>query len=225
MMMDQNSIQSALNLIDKRIATAAQAAGRTRDDVKLMAVSKKKPAADIEQAILAGQTLFGENRVQEAQDKWPDLLQKYPDIKLHLIGPLQTNKVRQAVKLFHAIHSLDRPKLAHSLARVMEEEGISIPVYIQVNTGDEPQKAGVGLDDLPSFVSLARDELGLNVQGLMAIPPAHDHPGPHFALLARLARDLGLSELSMGMSGDYEQAIQLGSTLVRVGSSIFGARD
>jgi len=225
MMMDQNSIQSALDLIDKRVTSATQAAGRKRDDVRLMAVSKKKSAADIEQAILAGQRLFGENRVQEAQEKWPDLLKKYPEVELHLIGPLQTNKVRQAVNIFHAIHSLDRPKLAHSLARVMDEEKLSLPIFIQVNTGDEPQKTGIDLDNLPSLVSLARDELGLNVRGLMAIPPAHDHPGPHFALLARLARDLGLAELSMGMSGDYEQAIQLGSTLVRIGSSIFGARD
>lgn len=224
MMTEHNSIHNALDLIHRRIAMAAEAADRKVSDIQLMAVSKTKTTEQIEQAILAGQKLFGENRVQEAQEKWPALLEKYPDVQLHLIGPLQSNKVRQAVTLFHAIHTVDRAKLAQSLARICEEEGVSPQLFIQVNTGDEPQKAGVTFDELDELVALARDELKLDVRGLMAIPPVEDHPGPHFALLARAAKRLGLAELSMGMSGDYEQAIQLGATIVRVGSAIFGAR-
>jgi pyridoxal phosphate enzyme (YggS family) len=207
-----------------RIAHAARSAGRKPSDVTLMAVSKTKTKAEIEALVQAGQKIFGENRVQEAQNKWLELKAKYPDVKVHLIGPLQTNKVRAAIQLFDAIHSLDRPKLAHTLARVMEEEARHIPLYIQVNTGNEAQKAGVSLDDVGALVQTSRD-LGLTIEGLMAIPPVDDHPGPHFALLAKLAKQYGLPGLSMGMSGDYEQAVQLGATVVRVGTALFGARN
>lgn len=223
-MTHHKSIAKALNLIQGRIDLACEAAGRKDETAALMAVSKMKQAPLIEEALKAGQRLFGENKVQEAQDKWPALKEKYPEAEVHLIGPLQTNKARAAVRLFDAIQSVDRPKLAQILARVMEEEGRKIPIYIQVNTGEEEQKAGVVFDALDEFYKLCRDDLGLKVAGLMCIPPANDHPGPHFALLKRTADRLGIAGLSMGMSGDYEQAVWHGATLVRLGTSIFGAR-
>lgn len=224
-MNDQMTIPEKLSLVKGRIAHAARAAGRVPSDVVLMAVSKTKSVEEIETLIQAGHKIFGENRVQEALGKWPGLKARYPDVELHLIGPLQTNKVRSALGLFDAIHSLDRPKLAHTLARIMDEEGRRIPLYIQVNTGGEAQKAGVSLGELKNLVTLSRDELHLPIMGFMAIPPVDDHPGPHFALLSKLAKQYGLTGMSMGMSGDYEQAVQLGATIVRVGSALFGARD
>lgn len=200
-------------------------AGRAPGSVRLIAVSKVQPLARIEQALEAGHRLFGENRVQEAAGKWPDLKDRYPDVELHLIGPLQTNKTKQAMELFDVIESVDRPKLARKIAALAEELGRCPPLFIQVNTGDEPQKAGVATAEVDDLVSLCRDELGLPVNGLMCIPPVEEEPALHFALLARLAARNGLAELSMGMSGDYETAIALGATYVRVGSAVFGERD
>ncbi|MBT3536349.1 MAG: YggS family pyridoxal phosphate-dependent enzyme, partial [Rhodospirillaceae bacterium] len=185
---------------------------------------KTQPATAIEPAIQAGQRIFGENRVQEAQGKWPDLKAAHGDVRLHLIGPLQTNKVRDAVALFDVIETVDRPKLARALAREMEKQDRKLGCFIQVNTGEEPQKAGIMPEETDAFVTLVRDELGLNLRGLMCIPPVEEDCSLHFALLRQIARRNGLSELSMGMSADYEVAIQFGATLVRVGTAIFGAR-
>ncbi|MFZ5610448.1 MAG: YggS family pyridoxal phosphate-dependent enzyme [Pseudomonadota bacterium] len=223
-MPDPAVIAENLAAINQRIARAARLAGRAPDAARLLAVSKGQDEAAIEASIVAGHGLFGENRVQEAQAKWPAIKARHPQVALHLIGPLQSNKARAALALFDAIHSLDRPKLARELARLMAETGRRIPLYIEVNTGGEGQKAGVAVSDLPALIALARDELALPVVGLMAIPPAADHPGPHFALLAKLAARHGLEELSMGMSGDFEQAVMLGATVVRVGTALFGAR-
>jgi pyridoxal phosphate enzyme (YggS family) len=179
---------------------------------------------DIKPVIAAGQRLFGENRVQEAQAKWPALRNAHPDLELHLIGPLQSNKVRDAVALFDVIHTLDRPKLAHALKSEIAARGKAVRLLVQVNTGEEEQKAGVAPADLPAFLALVQDELKLEVEGLMCIPPIDEEPAVHFAFLAKLARDHGLPELSMGMSADYEAAVELGATYVRVGSAIFGSR-
>jgi len=173
----------------------------------------------------AGHRVFGENRVQEAQAKWPDLKAEFPEVRLHLIGPLQTNKVKDAVALFDVIESVDREKLARRLAAEMVTQGRSLKVFLQVNTGEEAQKSGVLPAEVDEFVNLCRDELGMDVLGLMAIPPQDEEPALHFALLAKLARRNGLSFLSMGMSADYDIAVQLGATHVRVGTAIFGARD
>lgn len=173
---------------------------------------------------MAGQRVFGENRVQEAQSKFPELKAEWPELRLHLIGPLQTNKARDAVELFDVIQTLDRPKLAHALAREMQRVERRPDCFIQVNTGDEPQKAGISPDELEAFVTLTRDELSLPVVGLMCIPPVEENPALHFAFLNELGRRCGLTQLSMGMSSDYEEAIRLGATAVRVGSAIFGAR-
>ena len=219
-------VDVAANLaqVNGAIAAAAKAAGRGVGDAALVAVSKTQPATAIEPAIQAGQRIFGENRVQEAQGKWPDLKAAHGDVRLHLIGPLQTNKVRDAVALFDVIETVDRPKLARALAREMEKQDRKLGCFIQVNTGEEPQKAGIMPEETDAFVTLVRDELGLNLRGLMCIPPVEEDCSLHFALLRQIARRNGLSELSMGMSADYEVAIQFGATLVRVGTAIFGAR-
>ena len=211
--------------IGQRIATAAQVAGRAPADVTLVAVSKVQPAERIEAVLAAGQRVFGENRVQEAQSRWPALRERYGDVELHLVGPLQTNKVRQAVELFDVIESVDRPKLARKLAEAFAETGRTLPCYIQVNTGEEPQKAGILPADADAFIAECRDTHRLPVVGLMCIPPVGEEPALHFALLKKIATRNGLSGLSMGMSDDFETAIAFGATVIRVGSALFGARD
>lgn len=207
-----------------RVRQAEQSAGREAGSVCVVAVSKVQPIDRVKAALAGGQRRFGENRVQEAQERWGALRSDYPDLVLHLIGPLQTNKVRAAVALFDVIESVDREKLARKLAEEMAAQGRRLPVFVQVNTGAEGQKAGASVEDAPALVDLCRNELGLDVRGLMAIPPADEPPAPHFALLKKMADELGLPELSMGMSGDFETAIAMGSTEVRVGSAFFGAR-
>jgi pyridoxal phosphate enzyme (YggS family) len=220
------AIDVAVNLdqVNAAIAAAADAAGRAADDVTLVAVSKTQPGAAVAPAIRAGQRVFGENRVQEALAKWPALKAAHPEVVLHLIGPLQTNKVRDAVALFDVIETVDRPKLARALAREMAKQNRRPVCYIQVNTGEEPQKAGVLPEETDAFVALVRDELGLDLAGLMCIPPLDEEASLHFALLRQIAQRNGLHGLSMGMSADYPVAIQFGATLVRVGTAIFGAR-
>ncbi|MGC1496198.1 MAG: YggS family pyridoxal phosphate-dependent enzyme [Sulfitobacter sp.] len=213
----------ALNEISDRIAKAEQVAGRDVGSVKLIAVSKVQPNARVDAVLEQGHRCFGENKVQEAAGKWPDFRNTYTDVDLHLIGPLQTNKTRQAMELFDAIHTLDRPKLANSIARLAQEIGRCPDLFIQVNTGEEAQKSGVLPADADSFVRECR-ELDLNILGLMCIPPADEEPSLHFALLAKIAARNGLDGLSMGMSSDFERAIALGATHVRVGSAIFGER-
>ncbi|WP_299869230.1 YggS family pyridoxal phosphate-dependent enzyme [uncultured Hoeflea sp.] len=206
------------------VAAAERDAGRTAGSVGLIAVSKTKPAEEIRQAIAAGQRVFGENRVQEAQSKWPELKAQTPDIELHLIGPLQSNKTADAVALFDVIQTVDREKIAREIAREIAKQGRTPGLFIQVNTGSEPQKAGIEPEAAAQFIDLCRNELGLSIRGLMCIPPFEDNPGPHFALLRKIAKAAGLEELSMGMSDDFETAIAFGATHVRVGSAIFGAR-
>lgn len=212
-----------LSQIRERVAKAEKDAGRPAGSVKLIAVSKVQPLERVEAVLEEGHRIFGENRVQEAAGKWPDFQQRYDGVELHLIGPLQTNKARQAIQMFDAIHSLDRPKLARALARLAEEEGRCPDLFIQVNTGEEDQKAGVMPADADAFVAECR-ALGLPIVGLMCIPPVDEEPSLHFALLAKIAARNGLDGLSMGMSGDFEKAIALGATHVRVGSAIFGER-
>jgi PLP dependent protein len=213
----------SLKEITTRIDTAARTAGRVSDDVVLLAVSKVQPIDRVEDVLVQGHRVFGENRVQEAQGKWPGLLDRFPDAKIHLIGPLQSNKARQAMTLCAAIHSVDRPKLAVALARLAQELGHCPELFVQINTGEEPQKAGVLPAEADAFVAQVRD-MDLPVAGLMCIPPVHETPSLHFALLAKIAARNGLTGLSMGMSSDFEQAIAFGATHVRVGSAIFGAR-
>lgn len=213
-----------LEAVKERIAAAAREAGRRPGDIDLIAVSKTFEAADIRPILDAGHRKFGENRVQEAAGKWPGLREEYDGIELHLIGPLQSNKARQAVQLFDVIHTIDRPRIADAIAREMREQGRSLGLYIQVNTGEEPQKAGVAPGEADALIALARDELGLPLEGLMCIPPLDEEPAPHFALLARIAARNGLAQLSMGMSHDYAIAVRFGATHVRVGTAIFGAR-
>jgi len=210
--------------IQDRIATEEARVGRVPGSTKLIAVSKVQPLERVIAVLEEGHRVFGENKVQEAAGKWPDLKQRFDGVELHLIGPLQSNKTRQAMGLFDVIHSLDRPKLARAIARIANEEGHCPQLFIQVNTGDEPQKAGIMPDDLDDFVSECRD-LGLPIVGLMCIPPVDEEPTLHFALLAKMAKRHGLEQLSMGMSSDFERAIAQGATHVRVGSAIFGARD
>jgi len=217
-------IESRLADIKERIATTAEKAGRKAADVTLVAVSKTFDGDAIQPVIDCGQRVFGENRVQEAQGKWPALKEKTPDIELHLIGPLQSNKAADAVALFDVIESVDREKIARVLADECSKQGKALRFYVQVNTGLEPQKAGLDPRETAAFVKLCRDELKLTVEGLMCIPPADENPGPHFALLAKLATECGVEKLSMGMSGDFETAIEFGATSVRVGSALFGAR-
>ncbi|MBD8556745.1 YggS family pyridoxal phosphate-dependent enzyme [Rhizobium sp. CFBP 8762] len=213
-----------LNDIRDRITHAEKEAGREDGSVTLVAVSKTFGADVAGQAIDAGQRVFGENRVQEAQGKWPALKQAFPDLELHLIGPLQSNKAADAVALFDVVETIDREKIARAIAAEITQQNRPVRVYVQVNTGLEPQKAGIAPDDTVAFVALCRDELGLTVEGLMCIPPADENPGPHFALLRKLAAESGVEKLSMGMSGDFETAIPFGATSVRVGSAIFGQR-
>jgi len=217
-------IEARLEDVRQRIAHVAEKSGRRPGDVTLVAVSKTFDAEAIQPVIDAGQRVFGENRVQEAQGKWPALKEKTPGIELHLIGPLQSNKAADAVALFDVVQSVDREKIARVLAEECENQARSLRFYVQVNTGLEPQKAGIDPRETLAFVTLCRDELKLPVEGLMCIPPAEENPGPHFALLAKLARECGLKKLSMGMSGDFETAVEFGATSVRVGSAIFGAR-
>lgn len=214
-----------LNAVKQHIADAAAQAGRDPAAITLVAVSKTHDIATIRPALAAGQRVFGENRVQEARAKWPDLSQDFPDIELHLIGPLQTNKVRDAVALFDVIETVDRPKIARALAEEIQRCGRAPRCLIQVNVGREPQKAGVDPESADLMIRLARDEYGLPVTGLMCIPPAEGDPTPHFRALATLAARHGLDVISMGMSGDYPEAIAAGATHVRVGSAIFGTRD
>ena len=215
--------QVGLGEIKARIAAAEAAAGRAPGSVTLIAVSKVQPEARVAAVLEEGHRIFGENRVQEAARRWPPFQARFQGISLHLIGPLQTNKARQAVEMFDAIHSLDRPKLAQALARLAQERGACPDLFIQVNTGEEPQKAGIAPDETDGFVAECR-ALDLPVRGLMCIPPVEEEPSLHFALLAKLAARNGLTGLSMGMSGDFERAIALGATHVRVGSAIFGER-
>jgi PLP dependent protein len=214
----------ALDLVSQRVARAAQAAGRNPNDITLIAVSKTFGSEAITPVLDAGQMDFGENRVQEAAGKWPELLAKFPGRKLHLIGPLQTNKAADAVKLFDAIHAIDRPRLAAAVAKEMAKQKRSLQLFIQVNTGDEKQKAGVDLTYADRFIMECQEMHGLAIGGLMCIPPVDAPPEKHFRLLADIAARHGLKHLSMGMSGDYEVAIACGATHIRVGSAIFGAR-
>ena len=209
--------------IQTRISAAEAAHGRPEGQVKLIAVSKVQPNARVEKVLTQGQRIFGENRVQEAAGKWPEFRASFKGIDLHLLGPLQTNKARQAVELFDAIHSLDRPKLAATLARLAQETGRCPDLFVQINTGKEPQKAGIIPEDADGFIAECRT-MDLPVQGVMCIPPVEETPALHFALLAKIAQRNDLSSLSMGMSADFEMAIGFGATHVRVGSAIFGAR-
>jgi pyridoxal phosphate enzyme (YggS family) len=214
----------SLSDIQARIAKAEAAADRPAGSVNLIAVSKVQPNERVEAVLTEGHRLFGENKVQEAAGKWPAFRDQFGDIDVHLIGPLQTNKARQAMQLFQAIHSVDRPKLATTLARLAQELGHCPDLFIQVNTGEEPQKAGILPLEADAFIAQCRD-LDLPIKGLMCIPPVEEEPSLHFALLAKIAARNGLDQLSMGMSGDFEQAIAQGATHVRVGSAIFGDRD
>ncbi|MFQ6753273.1 YggS family pyridoxal phosphate-dependent enzyme [Cereibacter sphaeroides] len=213
-----------LETIQTRIAAAEAAAGRAPGSVELIAVSKVQPLERVVAVLEAGHRIFGENYVQEAQGKWPDLRERFGPLSVHMIGPLQTNKAKVAVGLFEAIHTLDRPSLAEKLARLAQERGACPRLFVQVNTGEEPQKAGVLPADADGFVAACRG-MDLPVEGLMCIPPEGCDSAPHFALLAAIAARNGLRGLSMGMSGDFEAAIAAGATYVRVGSAIFGARD
>ncbi|MHA6642904.1 YggS family pyridoxal phosphate-dependent enzyme [Mesorhizobium sp. A623] len=210
--------------VKAKIAAAERAATRERGSVTLVAVSKTFDADAVRPVIEAGQRVFGENRVQEAQGKWPALREEFPDIELHLIGPLQSNKAKEAVTLFDTIETVDREKIAAELAKEMARQGRVLKLYVQVNTGSEPQKAGIEPREAVAFVQRCRDVHKLAIEGLMCIPPADENPGPHFALLEKLAREAGVEKLSMGMSGDYETAVSFGATSVRVGSAIFGGR-
>ncbi|MEM7301379.1 MAG: YggS family pyridoxal phosphate-dependent enzyme [Pseudomonadota bacterium] len=206
------------------VAVATSKNERSPSDVELIAVSKTFDADHIRPVIEAGHRMFGENRVQESQSKWPDLKQEFPDVQLHLIGPLQSNKTADAVRLFDVIQTIDREKIAVAVSKEMKKQNRHLKLFVQINTGNEPQKAGVSPLEADDFMSRCRTEHGLEVVGLMCIPPADENPGPHFALLAEIAKRNELSQLSMGMSADYEEAIAFGATHVRVGSAIFGTR-
>jgi hypothetical protein len=217
------SVVEQFNEVKARMEKAAQEAGR-QDRAELIAVTKTFSAEHILPVLETGHRFYGENRVQEAEGKWPGLKARFPDIELHLIGPLQSNKAADAVALFDAIETVDREKIARAIKAEMDKQSRAPKLYVQVNTGLEPQKAGIAPDDTVAFVAFCRDELSLKVEGLMCIPPADENPGPHFALLGKLARQCGVAKLSMGMSGDFETAIGFGATSVRVGSAIFGHR-
>jgi PLP dependent protein len=214
----------ALRAVQSKVATAAEDAARDPAAVSLIAVSKTHAADAIEPVIAAGQRVFGENRVQEAKGKWPALKETYSDIELHLIGALQSNKAREAVALFDAIHTVDRPSIAEALAKEIAKQGRHPLLFVEINTGAEPQKAGVLPEDADAFVKACRETYELQIAGLMCIPPFEEAPGPHFALTAKIAARSGLKLLSMGMSADFATAIQFGATHVRVGSAIFGHR-
>jgi pyridoxal phosphate enzyme (YggS family) len=220
-----NNVAANIASVRKKMAAAALACEREPGDVRLIAVSKMQPEEKIEAALAAGQRIFGENRVQEAKMRWAERSLRYPDLSLHLIGPLQTNKVRDAVMLFDVIETVDRPEIAEKLAAEMARQARDLPCFIQVNTGEEPQKAGVLPDYTAEFHDYCRYECGLDICGLMCIPPVDEAPEVHFELLQELARLLDLPHLSMGMSSDFEKAIPYGATLVRVGTGVFGARE
>ncbi len=219
-----SQVAERLSAVRARISAAAKAAGRQPSEITVVAVAKTHPAAAVEAALAAGQRVFGENRVQEAAGKYSRLRQTWPGLELHLVGPLQTNKASQAVALFDVIETLDRPKLAAVLATEMAKQGRRPACFIQVNTGEEPQKAGVEPTAADAFIAEARDRLGLPVVGLMCIPPIDEEPALHFALLREIARRNALAQLSMGMSDDFETAIRFGATHVRIGTAIFGPR-
>lgn len=222
--MTTTTIDIRLTAVRQDIAVACRDAGRDPGSVTLVAVSKTFDAKAIEPVIAAGQRVFGENRVQEAKAKWPALLEQHPGIELHLIGPLQSNKARDAVALFDAIHSLDRPSLAEALAKEIARQGRNPLLFVEINTGGEPQKAGVLPENADDFLKACREKYGLKVAGLMCLPPADEPPAPHFALTAKIARRNELNLLSMGMSADFAAAIAMGSTHVRIGTAIFGER-
>jgi pyridoxal phosphate enzyme (YggS family) len=222
--MSDTSVSGRLDSVRTAIAGAAALARRSPDQVTLIAVSKTHPAEAIVPLIEAGQRVFGENRVQEAQSKWPALRERWPDIELHLIGRLQSNKAEEAVMLFDCIHSVDRPSLVAALGKAVAATGMSPRCFVQVNVGEEPQKGGCAIPELPALLESCR-EAGIRVEGLMCIPPADVEAAPYFALLAKLARRHGVTSLSMGMSGDYESAVMIGATHVRIGTALFGARD
>lgn len=217
-------IPSQLAQVREAIAECEAKAERDPGSVSLIAVSKSFEAEIIEPALQAGQRIFGENRVQEAKGKWPELKDRYEDVELHLIGPLQSNKAKEAVALFDVIHTVDRTKIARAIRVEMEKQGRSIELFIQINTGEEPQKAGILPEEADAFIHLCREELGLTIRGLMCIPPVEENAKSHFKLLRKIAKRNGLSDLSMGMSADYPEAIKQGATYVRVGSAIFGQR-
>jgi PLP dependent protein len=216
---------AALADVRREIGAACRRASRDPSAVTLVAITKTFAADAIEPAIVAGQRVFGENRVQEAKAKWPRLKERYPDLELHLVGPLQSNKAKEAVALFDCIHTLDRPSLCEALAKEIAKQGRRLRLLVQVNTGAESQKAGVLPEAVDDFVRRCRTEYGLTIEGLMCIPPLEEPPAPHFALLAKIAARNGLALLSMGMSADFALAIECGATHVRVGTAIFGARD
>src|SRR5260221_1055059 len=220
-----NVLETPLAKVRDQIARACAEARRDPASVTLVAISKTFGADAIEPIIAAGQRVFGENRVQEAKAKWPALLERTPDLELHMIGPLQSNKAKEVVALFHAIHSVDRPSLCEALAKEISSQGRRPLLFVEINTGAEAQKAGVLPQDADGFLKRCRDDHGLAIDGLMCIPPADEAPAPHFALTAKIAARNGLKRLSMGMSADYPIAIAMGATHVRVGSAIFGARD
>jgi PLP dependent protein len=221
---DNAAVTARFQGVQSAIRDAENAARRPVGSVTLIAVSKTFGPDDIRPVLAAGHRHFGENRVQEAQAKWPALRGEVPDLVLHLIGPLQSNKAKEAVALFDCIHTIDRPKIAKAIADEMNRQDRRLSLFVQVNTGEEPQKAGVMPADAVAFVAMCRNDLGLEISGLMCIPPVEEEPTVHFAFLAKLAREAGVSGLSMGMSGDFESAIALGATHVRVGSAIFGGR-
>jgi pyridoxal phosphate enzyme (YggS family) len=218
------TLSSGLATVRAEIEHACREASRDPSDVTLVAVSKTFFADAIEPVLAAGQKVFGENRVQEAQKKWPPLLASHPGVELHMIGPLQSNKAKEAVALFDAIHSVDRPSLCEALAKEIAKQSKRPKLFIEINTGAEPQKAGILPQDADDFLARCRDGYGLTIDGLMCIPPAEEAPAPHFALTAKIAQRNGLTLLSMGMSADFPAAIAMGATHVRVGSAIFGAR-
>ena len=213
-----------LTQVNQAVELACKSAGRKAADVHLIAVSKTFDADHIRPVLDAGHRQFGENRVQESLGKWPQLKNEFDGVELHLIGPLQSNKAAEAVSLFDVIHTVDREKIAKVLAAEMKKQDRRPRLFVQVNTGGEEQKAGVAPADVVSFVKLCQQDYGLSIEGLMCIPPFDENPGPHFALLRNLSQEAGLSQLSMGMSGDYETAIEMGATHIRVGSAIFGSR-
>ena len=224
MVASSGNVADALAQVKAEIARACRAAGRDPSEVTLVAVTKTFGAEAIAQAIAAGQTMFGENRVQESKAKWPALKQQHPGIALHLIGPLQSNKAKEAVAMFDAIHSVDRPSVCAALAKEIAKQDRRPTLFVEINTGDEPQKSGIRPEDADAFLKSCRDDHGLVIEGLMCIPPFNEAPAPHFALTSKIAARNGLRYLSMGMSADYAIAIEFGATHVRIGSAIFGER-
>lgn len=220
---ETNIIQN-LRSVRSRISEAASASGRDPADIELVAISKNKTATHIETAIAAGQLLFGENRIQESEDKWPSILEKSSNVRVHLVGPLQSNKVKRAVQLFDGIQTLDRLKLARALAREFDSQGRQLDCFVQINTGEEGQKTGVVPAEADVFIKNCREDLGLPITGLMCIPPVDDEAGLHFGLLSGIAERNGILQLSMGMSSDFELGVRFGATHVRVGTAIFGER-